>query len=119
MLVAEMLYVLAKLANDETDDDPAAVQPVDQETVRTKVRSLGKVLKMYTVLRQERETLVKLRGLNGTGLLPRGVLQHSDKLKEGMCFLLIIIIVMIEDATLISSLICNSAGRLPEGEAGR
>jgi hypothetical protein len=82
--VAEVLFVLAKLANDESDEAETAVQPVDQEAVRTKVRSLGKVLKMYTVLRQEREALVKLRGLNGTGLLPRGVLQGGDKLKEGM-----------------------------------
>ncbi len=35
------------------------------------VRSVGLMLKMYTLLRQERENLVRLRGLNGTGLLPK------------------------------------------------
>ncbi len=74
--------MLAKKIDEDVEEQPS--QEVDPEAVRTKVRSLGKVLKMYSMLRQERETLVKLRGLNGTGLLPRGILIGGpDKLKEG------------------------------------
>ncbi len=40
------------------------------------VRSVGLMLKMYTLLRQERENLVRLRGLNGTGLLPKVLIAY-------------------------------------------
>jgi serine/threonine-protein phosphatase 2B catalytic subunit len=80
--VAEVLFVMHKLVNDEVEEEKERVGPaapvekdkIDPDAVRKKVRSLGMMLKMYTVLRQEREKLVMLRGLNGTGLLPKGVL---------------------------------------------
>jgi len=78
--VAEILYSLLKLVDDTESQDKA----VDPEALRLKIRTVGKMLKMFTVLRQERETLVQLRGLNGTGLLPKGLLTSSEALQQAL-----------------------------------
>jgi len=78
--VAEILYGLLKLVDDTEPED----KTVDPEALRLKIRTVGKMLKMYSVLRQERETLVKLRGLNGTGLLPKGLLSSPEALQQAL-----------------------------------
>jgi len=89
--VAEVLYVLMKMVNDEAEDEKKVPElrdasgKVDPEALRKKVRAIGMMLKMQTVLRQERESLVKLRGLNGTGVLPKGLLLGgTDAIQEAL-----------------------------------
>ncbi|CAG5091541.1 Oidioi.mRNA.OKI2018_I69.PAR.g13116.t1.cds [Oikopleura dioica] len=89
----EMLVALLNVCTVDTDDDSSIGSPVpadDQEAleaqkarrevIRNKIRAVGKMARVFSVLREESETVVRLKGLTN-GKLPTGCLTTG---KEGL-----------------------------------
>jgi serine/threonine-protein phosphatase 2B catalytic subunit len=67
---------------DESDDEETPAQPeplIDKERadiIKTKIRSVARLSRMYTTLREEQESIVMLKGLAG-GNIPQGLLSQG------------------------------------------
>lgn len=87
--VIEMLVNVLKICPDDDDDDDDDSSgddlppdtPDRKEVIKNKIRAIGKIQRVFTVLREESETVVQLKGLTPTGTLPYGTLQQG---KEGL-----------------------------------
>jgi serine/threonine-protein phosphatase 2B catalytic subunit len=101
--ITEMLYNLIKPSADEADDDlddedgePQAQKPIatagtdkekpkKSEILRGKIKFISKMMKMNKTLREQNETIVKLKGLCPGNRIPTGLLQGgSDALKDAL-----------------------------------
>lgn len=84
--VMDMFNVILNLcdeqedAADDEDEEPAlgqaSITPERADLIKTKIRSVGRLCRMYTTLREEHESIVMLKGLAG-GVLPRGLLSQG------------------------------------------
>ena len=83
--VAEMLLTILNLCDDtaeEATETQTAEEDLDAqktEQLRAKIRGISKVLRMYSVLRQEHETILKLKGFTADKTLPPGLLHMGSE----------------------------------------
>jgi len=87
--VTEMLVNVLSLKTDEDDlgvEEDAYVPPGSdaassivqrKEVIRNKIRAVGKMARVFSVLRAERESVLALKGLTPSGQLPLGVLSEG------------------------------------------
>lgn len=83
--VTDLLMSVLNTCDDEEEDDTEAQVPMPvpvpvklkaarKEVIRNKIKAIGKMARVFTILRQEAESVIELKGLAPGGQMPAGSL---------------------------------------------
>jgi len=86
MLVSILSICPDDEATDDGEEDEEVISPAMQEArrevIKNKIRAIGKMAHAFTVLREESESVLHLKGLTPSGSIPKGVLMGGKSAIE-------------------------------------
>jgi len=91
-LVAELVLAMLNLCDDEKEEAEEekkelteAEKEKNRERLRKKVRGVAKMLRMFTILRQERETIMQIKSFTPENKIPTGLLTKGvDAIRDAL-----------------------------------